>query len=131
MLRRFYWWISMDVSTRWWLRHCLKCQARKTSRHTTRWPPLLLPLPNGAGILVSVDYFGPLPLKPRGNAYILLFTDRFSRRADMYATTNTHFAASSTDDILVDRYIPLSGGVLAIMYETHWSGLLSPSWGHE
>ena len=25
MLERFYWWIGMNVYTRWWLRHCLKC----------------------------------------------------------------------------------------------------------
>ena len=38
MLERFYWWIGMNVGTRWWLRHCLKCQARKTPRLTVRWP---------------------------------------------------------------------------------------------
>ena len=25
ILKWFYWWIGMNVSTRWWLRHCLKC----------------------------------------------------------------------------------------------------------
>ena len=100
MLERFYWWIGMDICTRWWVRHCLKCQARKTSRHTARWPVISLPLPNGPGETVSVDYFGPLPLTPRGNTYILLFTDRFSRRADMYAVTAAEFTAEGTADIL-------------------------------
>ena len=130
MLRRFYRWIGTDFSSRWWLRHCLKRQTRKTSRHTIRWPTFSLPLPNGPGVLVSVGYFGPLPLAPRGNAYILLFTVRFSRRVNMYATTEAYFTASSMDDILVDRYIPLWEGVLAVMYKTHWSGLSSPSWKH-
>ena len=40
-------------------------------------------LPEGRGIAVSVDYFATLPVTPRGNTYILLFTVRFSRRADM------------------------------------------------
>ena len=70
MLRRFYWWIGMDISTRWWLRRCLKCHGRKTSCQTICWPTLSLQLPNGPGILFSVDYFGPLPITPRGNAYI-------------------------------------------------------------
>ena len=35
------------------------------------------------------------------------FLDRFSRRADMYATTEAQLTASSTADILVDGYIPL------------------------
>ena len=109
MLRRYYWWIGMDVSTRWWLRRSLKCQAHKTSRQTIRWPRLSLPIPIGPGILVSVDYFGPLPITLGGNSHILLSTDRFSRRAEMYAAAKAEFTASDTADILVDRYIPLWG----------------------
>ena len=109
LLARFFWWIGMDISARWWIRRCLKCQARKTSRQTIRWPTLSMPLPNSPGITVSVDYFGPLPLTPRGNLYILLFTDRFSRRADMYAVTAANFTAAGTADILIDQYITLWG----------------------
>eukprot|EP00752_Nemacystus_decipiens_P016839 g15071.t1 len=57
----------------------------------------------------TYDYFGPLPLTPRGNRYILLFTDRFSRRADMFPVTPAQFTAEGTADILVHRYIPLWG----------------------
>ena len=87
-LERFYWWIGMSICARWWLRNYLKCQARKTSRLTVRWPIITIPSPDGPGIAVSIDYFGPLPVTPRGNAYILLFTDRSSRRAGMIAVTN-------------------------------------------
>ena len=72
MLTHFYWWIGMDISTRWWSRRYLKCQAHKTSRQTIRWSTLFMRLPIGPGILISVDCFGRLPLTPRGNAYILL-----------------------------------------------------------
>ena len=109
MLERFYWWIGMNVCTRWWLRHCLKCQARKTPRLTVRWPIITMPLPEGPGIAVSVDYFGPLPVTPRGNTYILLFTDRSSRRADMFPVTAAEFTAEDTANILENQYIPLSG----------------------
>ena len=68
MLERFYWWIGMDVCARWWLRRYLQRQARKSSRQTVRWPILSLPLPSGPGVAVSVDYFGPLPVTPRGNS---------------------------------------------------------------
>ena len=74
-----------------------------------------MPLPNGPGILVRVDYFGPLPTTPRGKSYILLFTDRFSRRADMYATAEAEFTASNTADTLVDRYIPLWGYPVSLL----------------
>ena len=109
MLERFYWWISMEVCTKWWVRRCLKCQARKTSRQTIRWPTLFIRLPNGPGISVSVDYFRPLPITARGNSYILLFTDRFGRRADMFAVTAAEFTAKGTSNILVNRFIPLCG----------------------
>ena len=82
-------------------------QARKTSRQTVRWP--VLPLPNSPGVAVSVDYFGPLPITARGNSYILLFTDRFRRRADMFAVTTAEFTAEGTANILVNRFIPLWG----------------------
>ena len=59
ILERFYCWIGMNACTRWWLRHCFKCQARKTPRLTVRWPIISMPLPEGPGVAVSVDYFGP------------------------------------------------------------------------
>ena len=109
MLERFFWWVGMEVCTKWWVRRCLKCQARKTSRQTVRWPVLPIPLPNSPGVAVSVDYFGSLPITARGNSYILLFTDRFSRRADMFAVTTAEFTAEGTANILVNHFIPLWG----------------------
>ena len=91
MLERFYLWIGVNVYTRWWPRHCLRCQARKTSRLTFRWPIITMPLPEGPGVAVSFDYFGSLPVTRRDNTYILLFTDRFSRRADMFPVTAAEF----------------------------------------
>ena len=109
MLERFYWWVGMEACTKWWVRRCLKSQARKTSRQTVRWPVLPIPLPNSPGVAVSADYCGPLPKTARGNSYILLFTDRFSRRADMFAVTTAEFTAEGTANILVNRFIPLWG----------------------
>ena len=107
MLERFYWWVGMEACTKWWVRRCFKCQARKTSRQTVRWPILPIPLPNSPGVAVSVDYFGPLPIAAQGKSYILLFTDRFSRRADMFAVNTAEFTAEGTANILVNRFIPL------------------------
>ena len=63
-------------------------------------------LPEGPGVAVSVDFFGLLPVTPRGNTYILLFTDRFSSRADMFPVTAAEFTAEGTANILVNQYIP-------------------------
>ena len=68
------------------------------------WPTVSMHLPNSPGISVSVDYFGPLPITTRGNSYILLFTDRFSRGADIFAVTATEFTAERVANILVNRF---------------------------
>ena len=107
MLERFYWWVGMNVCTRSWLRHCLKCQAQNLPRLTVRWLIITMPLPEGPGVAVSVDYFGPLPVTPRGNTYILPFTDRLSRRADMFPVIAAELTAEGTANILVNQYIPL------------------------
>ena len=98
----------MSVCTRWWLRLCLKCQALRTPRLSARRPVILLPLPPGPSIAVSVDNFEPLPVKPRGNTYILLFTDRFSRRGDIFAVTAAEFTAEGMANILINRYVAFS-----------------------
>ena len=67
-----------------------------------------MPLLEGPGVAVSV-YVGPLPVTPRRNTCILLFTDRFSRRADRFPVTAAEFAAEGTANILVNQYIPLLG----------------------
>ena len=74
-------------------------------------------LPERSGIAVSVDYFGSLPVTLRGNTYIQLFTDRFSRRADMYAVTAAKFTAEGTANIPINRYIPLWGCPRSILLD--------------
>ena len=63
--------------------------------------------PEGPGVAISVDHFGPLPVTPRGNSYILLITDHFSRRADMFTVTAAEFTAEGTANILFNKYFPL------------------------
>ena len=109
MLEPFYWWVGLNVCTLWWRRHCLKGQGRKTSRLTVRRPIISMPLLEGPGIAINVDYFGPLPVTPRGNTYILLFTDRFSRSTDLFPASAAEFTAEGTANILVNQCIPLWG----------------------
>ena len=87
----------------------LEVPSSENPRLTVRWPIISMPLLKGPGVAISVDYFGPLPITPRGNTYILLITDRFSRRADMFPVTAGEFTAEGTANILVNKYIPLWG----------------------
>ena len=95
--------------TCWSFHHCLQCQARKTPRSTVRWAVISIPLRPGLGSAVSVNHFGPMPLTPGGNTCIFLFTDRFSRRADMFAFTAAEFTAEGMANILINRYIVVCG----------------------
>ncbi|CAB1111666.1 unnamed protein product [Ectocarpus sp. CCAP 1310/34] len=59
----------------------------------------------GPGTVVGVDFFRPLPVTAKGNSYISLFTDRFGRRADMFAVTAAEFTARGTAHIFVNQYM--------------------------
>ena len=109
MLQRFNWWVGFDQSVRWWIRRCLFCQTRETSRQTIRWPTTFVPLPSGPGQIVSVEYFGPLPITRNGNKHKLLYTDRFSRHVAAYAMTQEERTAEATARIFVEQYISLWG----------------------
>ena len=87
LLKRYYWWIGMKDSVKFWIRRCYTCQARKNPRQTVRWPLISLPLPSQPGQMVSFDLLGPLPKTTKGNTYILLMVDLFSRHAEAYALT--------------------------------------------
>ena len=65
----------------------LEVRSAENPRLTVRWPIISMPLPEGPGIDVSVDYFVYCSVTPRYSTYILLITDRLSRRADMFAVT--------------------------------------------
>ena len=80
------------------------CQARKYPRRMDRWPVINISQPDGPGEAMSLDYFGPLPTTSSGNKYILLITDRFSRRSAMYSVSASEFSALGTANSLVNDY---------------------------
>ena len=91
----------------------LEAPSAETPRLTVRWPIISMSPPGGPGIAMIVDYFGPLLVMPRDNTYILLITDRFSSRADMFGVTAAEFIAEFTTEgtanVLVNKHIPLWG----------------------
>ena len=62
MIERFSLVIGMSIRARWCICHCLQRQPRQTSRLTVRWSVISMPLPEGPGIAVRVDSFGPIPV---------------------------------------------------------------------
>ena len=109
LLQRFYWWIGMAESVKWWIRRCYTCQARKSTRQTVRWPLISLPLPSRPGQMVSFDLLGPLPVTAKGNEYVFLVVDLFSRHAEAYAITKGEKNTEGCAGRLVHDYIPRWG----------------------
>ena len=109
LLQRFYWWIGMAKSVKWWIRRCYTCQARKSTRQTVRWPLISLPLPNRPGQMVAFDLLEPLPTTAKGNAYVFLVVGSFSRHAEAYAITKEEKTMEGCAARLVHDYIPRWG----------------------
>ena len=59
MLERFYWWVGMEACTKWWVRRCLKYQARKIPRQTVRWLVLPSPYPKVLALPSVLTALGP------------------------------------------------------------------------
>ena len=98
---RFYW-KGMTQDIKDFVRSCITCQARKT------------PQPRSAGLLqpfsaskpfemVGVDIFGPLPLTARGNRYIVVMVDRFSRWTELSAVPD--ITATTVADAVVEHVV--------------------------
>lgn len=95
----------MSQSVRWFVSHCIPCQASKSSRRAHRWPLISLPLPSRPGEMVAFDILGPLPTTKKGNKYILLLVDLFSRHAEPYALTSDEKTATGCATKIADDYI--------------------------
>lgn len=103
-LERYYFWIGMSDSVRWFIKHCIVCQASKTARRKPKWPLISLPLPSRSGEKVAFDTLGPLPTTKRGNKYVLLVVDVFSRHAEPYALSADEKTAQGCASKLADDY---------------------------
>ena len=104
-VEQYYWWIGMSASVKSWIRHCLVCQATKTTRRAPRWPLISLPLPSSPGEKVSFDILGPLPNTKNGNKYILLMVYLFSRHPEPYALTAEEKTTKGCASILANDYV--------------------------
>ncbi|KAJ8007866.1 hypothetical protein DPEC_G00098630 [Dallia pectoralis] len=83
---RFYWmgWFS-DVKQ--WCRECVDCASRKTQGRAPR--ALLNPSVTARPYeRIALDILGPLPETPRGNKYILVVGDYFSKWTEAFALPN-------------------------------------------
>ena len=83
-IQRSFYWPAMKKSIVEYRRKCDKCAARKPSKQRNR-APLGQYLAGDPMERVAVDILGALPVTERGNRYILVLTDCFTKWTEAYA----------------------------------------------
>ena len=102
---RFYWpGLREDIED--WCRCCQDCAESKSPSSTARGP--LIPSRVGYPMQrVALDLFGPLPVTRRGNKYILVVTDYFTRWVEAYSLPNQE--AATVARVLVNEWVSRYG----------------------
>ncbi len=83
-----YYWNGMWRDTDDWVKSCPTCQMKKHPRHGEAGHPVSethIILSNEPMCDISVDLVGPLPETEKGNKYICVFIDRYSRYPECFA----------------------------------------------
>ncbi|KAE8965564.1 hypothetical protein PF005_g28106 [Phytophthora fragariae] len=86
-VRRHAYWPGWRKDVAEYLRDCMKCGGGKGPRPWTSGKMQRMPIADLTGpfSLLVVDAVGPLPETERGNKYILVFVDYFTRWAEAFA----------------------------------------------
>jgi len=111
-LRTRYWWKGMFKDTDHWCKSCIDCSMKKSPRNRHKAP--LLPIPvGGAFDRVAVDIIGPLKTTTKGNKYIIVFMDYYSRWPEAIAVQNID--AATVARVFVDEIISRHGAPIEIL----------------
>ena len=110
MLQRYYWYKAReDVNL--WIANCDNCGANKPPPFKPRAP--LGSMPVGAPLdRLSTDLIGALPRTPRGNRYILVVTDQFTKWVEIFAIPDQ--SAETTARTILNEVIARYGSPTSI-----------------
>ena len=108
LAQRFYWFeFRIDVDNH--VRKCDNCARNKKPTQTPRAP--LGRMKVGAPLdRLSTDILGPLPLTPRGNRYILVVTDHFTKWTEIFPVPDQ--TATTCADKILNEVISRFGSCL-------------------
>ena len=109
ILQRFYWYGIRD-DIRLWVKSCLECQANKKPLKSPR--ALLGSMAVGAPLdRLATDFMGPFLITPRGNRYILVVSDQFSKWVEIFLLPDqsaTKCASTILNEVISRFGTPLS-----------------------
>ena len=81
------WWPGYAKCIQEWIQRCKSCAERKAPGHKLKAPLYSIPV-GGPMEMLAMDFLGPLPETTRGNRYILVISDYFTKWVDAIAVTN-------------------------------------------
>lgn len=110
-LRKNYYWFHMKEDVYNWVQKCTICSANRITPLKPKAP--LGDLRVGAPMdRLGVDLMGPFPVTPRGNKYIMVAQDYFSKWVEIYAIPDA--TAETCANFLVNELLARFGLPLTI-----------------
>ena len=101
-IRQSYYWIGLRGDVSKWLKSCGPCQKRKRPTRTPRAPLVLFPVSEPLE-RIALDILGPLPETERGNKFVLVLSDYFTKWTEAYAIKNQE--AVTIARVLIDNFV--------------------------
>ena len=107
-VRKNFDWTGVVADAHDFVKSCTKCQMNKA--RNLKEAGLLQPIapPMTKGLVISIDFVGELPRTARGKDYIMVITDRFSKRV-WYAATRKTITAKQAAKIIFDQVVRHQG----------------------
>ena len=101
-LHHFCFWYKMYDDVSFWVKACIVCQRRKKPNPPHKAPMKLYPT-GAPGERISMDILGPLVLTPRGNLFVLVIADHFSKVTKAFPLKDQK--AETIARVLTERWI--------------------------
>ena len=89
-IEQSYWWPNLQADVKKFISNCRTCAKSKNPPRFRQQhaPHVPLTSPDGPGMVVHIDLFGPVLSNATGKKYILYCTDRWSKFVDLFAIEN-------------------------------------------
>ena len=103
-VRGRYYWVGQRRDVEDWCRSCELCETRK-SPSKARHAPMQVKQAGNPVQRIAMDILGPLPETTRGNKYVLVVADYFTKWTEAYAIPNME--ASTVPRVFVNEFVTL------------------------